>query len=1738
VADSQFTFDIVANDNTSAILAKISRNIKTLGDNFSDLNDVFKDVAKNQKTVGDSLGASMEQGAKGAKKAVQETVATVNKLEEALKMPGLTGFKDFKPIDLKGMEPAKILEFSNRLKEAGTSLSAFIGGKNIPKSALSSVFQDTLVKVNELRSVLGKPLLTNKDVGGQSVADLNSQLRVMNKELGGVDLTTIQRVNEFIQSADVNAKEFSNTLEGVNRFLSTINATVNRGFSSAAKDLQGTMKQLDAGSTLTQGQKDVINFDNLRGQSNQAIAKLNELQQQLLEIGPAAKQGDKAALQAFSDLSGAVADTERRVKTLNTSMSSALREAGSMMSKQNQQLGSFGYRKITVNDIFPTAEQQKLKQLQQSINTSVLESVRQGAVKDTINSFLKTGSAIQNVDDNIVRMADHLPRMRYALYDVANTASLVGVGLAGIPIATGMVAASFERDFAEVLRTVDPAREEVDGLRKDFIDLAQSIPVSFKELANIGALAGQLNIASDSVANFTKNVAMFAATTDVTTTEAATAFGRLDQLINGVNGQYEKLGSSILAVGVNSVATESQIIRIAQQISSIANLAGFSADQVVGLSGALASVGTTPELSRGLFTRLFTEINGAITGSNDSLSSFAALAGQTSEEFKQGWSEGSSAWELVAMFKGLSEQGPIAEQTLRSLNIASVRDIPTVLKLAQSYKEVARSLNIASDGFSNGTELQKQYNVITSTISEKVNLLKNNFEALVATLGSSTGAIGFIIDAGIALLGVLQHIVDNPINSTIVGIGLAATGLIGIFSLLVGVVSRLAGNFAGFATANIELREAVGITSMSFDDAGASMGVMGKQADVAASSMRNLAQASREVNNVPGPSAGPTRPSGTGMGASDLILPVAATTKLGEESVKTEGKVKGLAKSIYAAATASEVFSGAVKGLGVGLAISAVLAGISFAWDAIAEANKKATDRAKEYYGASSSIVDAARKDTEELAAGIQTAADVWGSIDLKPVALTADEKDAERLREGGKAAADAVSSIDDLTASQQALKDSLNSTSGALEAQELVLGKHAEAAALAIIQSKILADSENPIAKIYSDTSQTGALQKAGFDLAVYTKAVIAGNDKVIASEKAKLKLRAEALIAEQRAVGVGSERGQQIQKEYNALVKAAVGIDEYNKSTIGLVPGAVEGSQAIAGITGEIEGSGNAADEAAAKFEAFKQQFETAFGELEPITKFNSDMDALSSSIEQNGTSFDRLGSGGAANLTALQSAIFSAINAAESMGINAAGTIGQVFANLEAQGVATAGLLQQVAAAGGVQGQAAAAIMTAQSGVLSTGQAVSGLTTAYNAMKKASSGAGNAAGAAAAKVRTLTDYANDLANVWSRAFSIRFSSSQALDNITKSFKSIAEATRDARLEIDDLDVSIQGLTADRALQEYFLSVAEAYGDTIKAQEIKANLAKIDADLASKNKALAKAQLKTNKTLIGNSDAAIDNRSEILGLVGNYQDYIKSLASSGMSQADLAAKTTQLKADFMAQATQLGYNSTELGTYASAFDDVSTAIGNIPRNITVNANTDPAKQALNELNAQANAAAANRTMTVGMSVDYGAMAKFARGADLLTELTRQQALLADFINKYGAAWANSGYANSKRSTISALTAQLNSGNFADGGYTGAGGKYDVAGIVHRGEYVVPKGDVNQSTGLPYFMSQMPKFYSGGMAGGTSSGNTGATMVELSPYDRKLLSDVGNVQLRLDGKVVAQATNNNNFVSAQRGSN
>ena len=69
------------------------------------------------------------------------------------------------------------------------------------------------------------------------------------------------------------------------------------------------------------------------------------------------------------------------------------------------------------------------------------------------------------------------------------------------------------------------------------------------------------------------------------------------------------------------------------------------------------------------------------------------------------------------------------------------------------------------------------------------------------------------------------------------------------------------------------------------------------------------------------------------------------------------------------------------------------------------------------------------------------------------------------------------------------------------------------------------------------------------------------------------------------------------------------------------------------------------------------------------------------------------------------------------------------------------------------------------------------------------------------------------------------------------------------------------------------------------------------------------------------------------------------------------------------------------------------------------------------------------------------------------------------------------------------------NSGWFATGGYTGDGGKYEPAGTVHKGEFVMTK-EATKRIGVDNLYRMMRGYANGGMVGGTSSGGGGAAIM------------------------------------------
>lgn len=118
------------------------------------------------------------------------------------------------------------------------------------------------------------------------------------------------------------------------------------------------------------------------------------------------------------------------------------------------------------------------------------------------------------------------------------------------------------------------------------------------------------------------------------------------------------------------------------------------------------------------------------------------------------------------------------------------------------------------------------------------------------------------------------------------------------------------------------------------------------------------------------------------------------------------------------------------------------------------------------------------------------------------------------------------------------------------------------------------------------------------------------------------------------------------------------------------------------------------------------------------------------------------------------------------------------------------------------------------------------------------------------------------------------------------------------------------------------------------------------------------------------------------------------------------------------------------------------------------------------------------------------------------VTEILRQKSTLPspfDFITKAANVAATIG-------TGLAALQQINGAQFAEGGYTGDGGKYEPAGVVHRGEYVVPQKIVKDPKYSPIISTlesaRLKPFADGGFVGAIETRQASNSFSQTSQFN------------------------------------
>jgi len=396
----------------------------------------------------------------------------------------------------------------------------------------------------------------------------------------------------------------------------------------------------------------------------------------------------------------------------------------------------------------------------------------------------------------------------------------ITIPIAALGIATTLAAVDFEQAMAGVAKTVDEPASEIARLGREFIALSDTIPASAVALATVGQAAGQLGIETKNILGFTKVMTDLGVSTNLSAEDAAVALARLANITQLPQDQFDRLGSTVVALGNNLATTEREIVEMGLRIAGAGKVVGLTQAQILAFAGALSSVGVEAQAGGTSISRAFVKIASAVRAGGDDLAGFARVAGVSSAEFARAFEE-DAAGATVSFIEGLgriNDAGGDVFKTLDDLSLGEIRVRDALLRASGAGDLFRRSLELGNVAWRENTALTKEAALFYGTTKNQLAILKNQvvntaiafgqqlLPAVHASIGVLSGAIGVIRSA----VNVFAELPAGVRNSVVAFFGLVAA----IGPLLVGLAA-MAKAFAVVKLAATLLTGALGLSGLA-----------------------------------------------------------------------------------------------------------------------------------------------------------------------------------------------------------------------------------------------------------------------------------------------------------------------------------------------------------------------------------------------------------------------------------------------------------------------------------------------------------------------------------------------------------------------------------------------------------------------------------------------------------------------------------------------------------------------------------------------------------------------------------------------------------------------------------------------------------------------------------------------------------------------------------------------------------
>lgn len=374
------------------------------------------------------------------------------------------------------------------------------------------------------------------------------------------------------------------------------------------------------------------------------------------------------------------------------------------------------------------------------------ESVSSGWVKAG-GKMAEVAGKMYNAGDKMAKMGDMLTRS-------------VTVPMVAIGTYAAQAAINFDTALANVRKTSDLTEQQLQKLGDSALDLSTKQPVTAETILNIEALGAQLGVADDELESFAKTVSGLDIATNMDFETAGKEMAQFANITQMGQDKFQNYGSTIVDLGNHLATTEKDISNMALRLAGVSSAANFSQAEILGMSGAMSSLGIKAEAGGSAMTRIIQDISKNVANGTDKVQEYARVSGISAEEFANKWkTKPMEAIELLVEGLGKSSKsGEDMNVTLEKLGINNIRNSDTMRRLAGAGDLLRESVERANTAWDQNSALQNEVDQRNESLASRLQVLKNKVDEIAITVGRP------LVDAVIDALNAYQPLIDGVAN--------------------------------------------------------------------------------------------------------------------------------------------------------------------------------------------------------------------------------------------------------------------------------------------------------------------------------------------------------------------------------------------------------------------------------------------------------------------------------------------------------------------------------------------------------------------------------------------------------------------------------------------------------------------------------------------------------------------------------------------------------------------------------------------------------------------------------------------------------------------------------------------------------------------------------------------------------------------------------------------------------------